>query len=938
MKKFFCCIFIVLFCCGSMSVVAQDGQKEKAAAGKAAFDEAIKLRQEGRFASYKAALEKFELSVRLYTEAGDEANAASSLLGVGLMKSLLYERDAALEAYLKALEVFRKIGHVTLQARTLNNLGRLYDEIGDQKKALEYHLAALPLRKQENDKSGEAQTLNSLGAVYMSIGERVKAFESFNSALKLRRETGEKREEAIILNNLGRLFTDLGETAKAITYLEQSLSLRQAVNDKLGEAVCLNNLGMVYSDAGDNQKAISVFERALSIFTELGFETQKAAVYNNLGRIHLELKDLPKSLELSRRAIPLYQKAENKSGEATALNNIGFALTQQGEAGAASVTFSEALLLAKLSGARELEAIVLGNLMRNAKDLRNPALAVFYGKQCINRFQELRAAIGALEPNVQRTYLRQIGDHYRFLADLLIESGQFSKAEEVLQMLKEEEFSGFVKRDATEIRNLRQRIDLTEQERRMLDRYAEFAEKVVEIGRQFQELDEKRRSLRRREQDLTPAESAKLQEFSSKLSDANAAFRLFLEKDLSKELGRETVKRIEIDRNLQDKLRKWGEGTVALTTVVTENRFRIILTTPTIQVDGKYEVSAEELNRKIFQFRAALQNPRVDPRPAGLELYNIIIKPIEKELAAAKAKTLVWSLDGSLRYVPVAALSPDGISYLVEKFQNVTLTSKTRDDLTDSNARWQTLGMGVTKEQTVTAPNEPGQLIKFPALPAIEDELMAIIRDETKPREKGILPGKRFLDEEFTRRNLIDSLASESADGERRFKVVHLASHFRLGKNWSESFLLMGNGQVLTLEEISNSPEISFGDIELVTLSACNTGFGEETNGGEVDSLAEVIQTKSGKAVLASLWEVVDKSTSMLMSEFYRLRKQNPTMTKADAMQRAQLMLLRGGAPQQRNDLRSATRKPTDDFQFDERRPFAHPMYWSPFVLIGNWR
>jgi CHAT domain-containing protein len=25
-------------------------------------------------------------------------------------------------------------------------------------------------------------------------------------------------------------------------------------------------------------------------------------------------------------------------------------------------------------------------------------------------------------------------------------------------------------------------------------------------------------------------------------------------------------------------------------------------------------------------------------------------------------------------------------------------------------------------------------------------------------------------------------------------------------------------------------------------------------------------------------------------------------------------------------------------FKFNEEAPFAHPYYWSPFVLIGNWK
>ena len=123
------------------------------------------------------------------------------------------------------------------------------------------------------------------------------------------------------------------------------------------------------------------------------------------------------------------------------------------------------------------------------------------------------------------------------------------------------------------------------------------------------------------------------------------------------------------------------------------------------------------------------------------------------------------------------------------------------------------------------------------------------------------------MNQDFTVDNLKDSLTKENEAGRHKYNLVHIASHFRLGSNWSNSFLLLGNGEILTLEEINNSPTISFGEVELVTLSACNTGFGEISNGKEIDSLASVIQTKSGKSVMATLWAVADESTSLLMSE-----------------------------------------------------------------------
>lgn len=316
------------------------------------------------------------------------------------------------------------------------------------------------------------------------------------------------------------------------------------------------------------------------------------------------------------------------------------------------------------------------------------------------------------------------------------------------------------------------------------------------------------------------------------------------------------------------------------------------------------------------RFRDALQDTSIDPRPLGKELYDILVKPVEKELAASGAKTLVWSLDGTLRYIPIAALSPDGVTYLGEKYQNIVLTPRTRERLSGNSADWTALGMGISEEQTVSFPESKGQPMKLDALPGTREELMAIIHDESDPSETGILGGKRYLDKDFTLNKLKESLAARNADGKRKFNVVHLASHFRLGDNWSNSFLFLGNGKVLSLEEIGNSADIDFSDVELVTLSACNTALTTDSRGFEVDSLAAAIQAKSGKAVLATLWAVYDESTSLLMQSFYRERKDDPKLTKAEALQRAQKRLITGKT---------------------NGKSFAHPYFWAGFVLIGNW-
>src|SRR5205085_5224270 len=446
----------------------------------------------------------------------------------------------------------------------------------------------------------------------------------------------------------------------------------------------------------------------------------------------------------------------------------------------------------------------------------------------------------------------------------------------------------------------------------------------------------------------TAAEEQQLDQLEDQLATATDHFQKFLEQ-LKVQLGTTTAQGARVGEvkdalGMQKTLRDLGDGAVLLYTLVGADKYRVMLVTPDTEQAYENPIKGADLARKVLAFREALQNPRSDPAPLARELYNVLVGPkLARDLKQAKAQTLMWSLDGVLRYLPVAALQDEQQKYLVETYRNVIFTPASRDRLKDPvAAHWRGLGLGVSKGKDVMMADASRQL-GFNALPGVPQELRSIIRDKTATQTAaaatqptatgdGILEGRVMLDESFTKDSLRTALRQQ-------YPLVHIASHFMFQPgNEADSFLLLGGmdeqNNKLTIAELKR---LSFEGVNLLTLSACETALGgEKANGVEVESFGVLAQRQGAGAVMATLWPVADVSTPLLMKEFYRLKETNAGMTKAEALRRAQVALLSGNIKPTANG--NGSRGLMTDAGAATKSSFAHPFYWAPFILIGNWK
>jgi CHAT domain-containing protein/tetratricopeptide (TPR) repeat protein len=151
-----------------------------------------------------------------------------------------------------------------------------------------------------------------------------------------------------------------------------------------------------------------------------------------------------------------------------------------------------------------------------------------------------------------------------------------------------------------------------------------------------------------------------------------------------------------------------------------------------------------------------------------------------------------------------------------------------------------------------------------------------------------------------------------------RYRVLHFATHGLLNAERPQFtgvvLSLVGNRAgadgFLRTDEVFNLHLSS----PLVMLSACETGLGREKRGEGVMGLTRAFMYAGAPTVGVSLWSVADKSTSELMTDFYKnLLGRDAAVPPSSAMREARLRMIAA-------------------------KRYSTPFYWAPFVLVGDWR
>jgi CHAT domain-containing protein len=325
-------------------------------------------------------------------------------------------------------------------------------------------------------------------------------------------------------------------------------------------------------------------------------------------------------------------------------------------------------------------------------------------------------------------------------------------------------------------------------------------------------------------------------------------------------------------------------------------------------------VPEAELQQTVRRFRVALEERATEEFLApAQQLYRWLIRPILPSLESHHVDTIVFVPDGSLRMIPLSALY-DGQDFLICKFAVAVTPGLTLMDPKPLQQQRSQILLGGISEAVQG----------FPRLDCVPEEI---------ERVHSLCGGMILTNKNFLTRRIEDEFQKSA------YSIIHIASHAEFNSDARKTFLLTYDGHLdlNALENMIRPSQYHGRPVELLTLSACQTAAGDDR---AAMGLAGVALKAGARSALATLWSVNDQAATELVSSFYQ-QLQSPGVTKAKALRLAQMRLLSGGASlAHATDENRGVRLSPQELGAQPavaRSPYAHPYYWSAFLLIGNW-
>ncbi len=927
---------------------------------------------------HEKALEEYNEALRI-TESTqhDEKHlySAPTNLGIGNVYYGKLQYEEAFRYFKNALETNREIlgDRHPYVANSYLSLGNLYRNKGSYNLAKENYNKALEINLEVfgTDHPDVATTYVGIADIFKSSGGLEIALQYYNQALIIYSKFLDERNP-----KFGAIFLGFADVAKnkgdyptAIEYYEKALNtFKNTVGENHQSAIrSLLGVANTYIYQEKFREALDYYGRVLDINFNLVGETHvnTSAAYNNLGSLYYFAGDFDLAITYFKKALVIDENIHGSKHPniANAYYNVARVYGEQGKTRLA-LEYVQSAINASLMDFNEENIFV------------NPSLVNFFDSKDLLWFLQFKGELlesgfsrsgnmKGLDISLQSFVLSdslvdKIRESYTDRRDQALLARQSTK---IYESAVNGAYSMITQLNPTNVKQIGKEAVYEEKLKEYEDWFFYFTEKnkgsilfsslAESNAKSFGGIPD---SLVTKEQDLKKTINQITQELSA---NPDSAQRVYYQDQLFKanQAYDQLILRLENDFPKYYDL-KYDVSVVNIQTLQDFLPDSTMLLTYFLTDDSLY---ANYITKETFDIHKTVKNVGYEKAIYALrksviykfdKLYRRYARDLYDQLFPAEipknVKYIIVALDGVMATIPFEALltrdfdrttpydslpyliNDYGLSYtfsanlLYKTFQNekVVREKAPKDVITIAPVNFDAPYLEILKDKRQSSYDEGG------VANALRKRI-SISKAEIKPlpgsEEEALIIDSTFRDSRRTSDLFIRSDANERVvkGGElKNYKYVHIASHGFVNQQEPEfSGIFMSLDTAKTDEDgILFAGEVYDLDLnsELVTLSACETALGKISTGEGIIGLTRALIYAGTKNVNVSLWKVSDASTRNLMINFYdRLAKAEVPEEKTKSLQYARY-------------LREAK------LQMIGNKDYAHPYYWSPFVLLGK--
>ena len=718
--------------------------------------------------------------------------------------------------------------------------------------AADWQKAVESFRSQGNT-NAEILTLVTLASAYQSMGQQRRAVQILEDALALAEKTGDRSRVTLVKSKLGAALIMTLEAERAASLLRESLEAARADKDSKFAGAILNDLGNLLATQQKYAEALTAFEESVALARQTSNSWLTAQALCNAAATAARAGEYSKADDLNTQALRETDRLDSSHAKAFLLLTAGQTDRQ-----------------IKLTDAKPAQRLMLRahqsiqqalELAEKIDDRSIETYALGYLGQLYEQDGQLgaalaltrRAAFAAQQAQMPEALYRwewQTGRLLKTQGDTEPAIAAYRRAVQTLQPIRNDVSLGYGNGTA--------RLSFREAEGPL---FFELADLLLQ-------------------QSKSAADPAKEQALLLEARDTVEQLKAVELEDYFCDHC------VDVQRSKARAIEAVDKRTAVVYLIPLPTRTEVLLGLTSGLKRFTVDAGADALTEQVRQFRRNLETRTTYGYLAqAQQLYDWLIRPIRELLSENRINTLVFVPDGALRTIPFASLH-DGERFLIQ-------------DLAVAVAP----GLSLVEPQPIKR-GKVRLLLNGLSKPVQGFAPLDFVAGELRSIEP-LYPSETLLNEGFTLAKLNRKLTDE------QYSIVHIASHGQFDRDVRKTFVLTFDSK-LTLNELEaliRPSQYRGQPVELLVLSACQTAAGDDR---AALGLAGVAVKAGARSALATLWFVNDQSTSALITEVYNQLRQTPPVSKARALQAAQIKLL------------------------GDRR-YRHPCYWSPYLIIGNW-